>query len=80
MIEDKLIKKIKKEIYSLKEQCKVVNMETKTIESFFEGVEISNCPYCHTLNLVCVSENKKERWDMYECNKCGKTYMEMWEK
>jgi len=80
MIEDKLIKEIKKIIYDLKEQCKVANMETKTIESFFEGYEISTCPYCHTPNLVCVSENERERFDMYMCNKCNKTYMDCWEK
>ena len=80
MINPKKIKEIKKGLHSLEEQCKSIGMENETIDALFEGVEIKDCPYCYTPNLVYVIESKKEKFDMYMCNKCNKIYMKRWDE
>jgi len=80
MIDKKKVNEISKMLLNLKEQCKGIKMKTKTIESLFEGAEIRECPYCHTLNLVYLVGSDKEKFDMYFCNKCNNTYMERWDK
>jgi len=74
----KVIDVIKKQVKELEQRCRNVEMEEKTIKSFLAGEEVRDCPYCKTYNRTFLSENKKQKFDMYECNKCNKTYLESW--
>jgi len=75
---EKIIEEIKKVISNLEKQCKDIGMEEKTIKKFLAGEEVKDCPYCKTYNLTFLSENKKQKFDMYECNHCNKAYLESW--
>jgi len=71
----RIINETKKDHAQIRKNCRGLGLEEKTIDAMMEGKEIRECTYCSTHNMCEIFYNKKERWAMYECYHCQKTYM-----
>ncbi|MDD3101720.1 MAG: hypothetical protein PHE59_01065 [Patescibacteria group bacterium] len=77
---DKFVKEVGNTIKILMTRCEKAGMKKKTIQKFFAGEEVINCPHCKTMNMVESHYDKKEEWSMYKCLACKKTLLKDWKK
>jgi transposase-like protein len=63
------------EITTFKTDCNTLGMEEKSIDAMMNRKKVINCPYCKTFNMCEIFYHEEAKWTMYECYKCGKSYL-----
>ena len=62
-------------IVKAKKDLNALGMEEKSLDAMFNGKEVIDCPYCHTFNMCEIYYDEKREFTLYECYKCGKSYL-----
>ena len=69
---------IDKELTTIKTHLMEQGVVEKAQDFILRGEEVRMCLYCHTFNAFSVYFNKKQKWETFQCEKCGKVFLVNW--